>query len=143
MSKILSTQKRRLFVQKQEMKKMQSLSYKHQIKILSSQNNALHTIRKIARSNRLTIINIRQWPYTKKEMIHHNTFLKKSRIYVAFLSYREKNFWEFINKVNKSENFDAVARLLSVKKIYNESTGRFVLKGVYYFSCYELQSKRS
>ena len=142
MSRILAREEKNLLTQKQHLQKIHDISQKKHLDLLS-EKNAVHVIKKIAASIPLNSMHIQQFPHTKKEKGEGDVFIQKSYICIRLTTYQEKNLWDFIRKITRHKDFDAISRLLSIKKIYNEKNGLFFLKGVYKFSCYELKSKKS
>lgn len=129
-------------MQKKNVDHALNISHKHQEHILTRHQNFAHVIRKTARIHHISNVRLKQWPYVKKSDSTSKAVLKKSYVYIEFFAFTEAELWGFLESIQNHKNFDVLYRLLSIKKVYNKKTKKYLLKGVTYFSCYELDTNK-
>ena len=129
-------------IQKKNVDHALNISQEHQDRILTRHQNFSHVIRKTARIHHISDVRLKQWPYSKKSDSTSKAVLKKSYVYIEFFAFTEDALWNFLGSIHNHQNFDVLYRLLSIKKVYNKKTKKYLLKGVTYFSCYELDANK-
>jgi hypothetical protein len=132
--------KERLVQQKDDLNVLRTFSRSEVLKSFDKKNSLPLLIRNLAHQHHLKKVQIHCKEFQKKSKESSEFLFTRTDFSIHFFCAKEKNFLDFISKIQKNKNFLTKTHLLWIQKFCYKNLKGFALKGTFYFSCYEIKT---